>query len=240
MAAQFQKVAIRLHNMILSGELRGGERIVETEFARKLAVSRTPLRLALSELEKEGLLERLPTRGFRVRVFTADEVSDAIDVRGCLEGMAARLAAERGVDDSTRANLCELVEEGNTIVLHDGPLDVFAWSDFNIRFHDALVDAACNGPLKAALHFNERVPLAGAGLIAFYDSVVDVTAEVVRRAQEDHAEVVNAVLRREGAKAEFLMRHHASRTRENRRSMVLRARAIQTADIEPKIGTGSF
>jgi DNA-binding GntR family transcriptional regulator len=58
--------------------------------ARQLGVSRTPLCIALGELEKEGLLERLPTRGFKRREFPMEQVANAIDVRGVLEGMAAR------------------------------------------------------------------------------------------------------------------------------------------------------
>ena len=96
MAAQIDKVISELRDMVLSGALQPGERVVELQFSARLGVSRTPLRIALTELEKEGLLERLPSRGFRVRAFTVDEIGDAVDVRGVLEGMAARLLAERG------------------------------------------------------------------------------------------------------------------------------------------------
>jgi GntR family transcriptional regulator of vanillate catabolism len=68
-------------------------------------VSRTPLRLVLGEVEKEGLLERLPTRGYKVREIPMEQVANAIDVGGELEGMAARIVAEQGVDAAT---LCEL------------------------------------------------------------------------------------------------------------------------------------
>ena len=63
--------------------------------SERLGVSRTPLRLALSTLAHEGLLEPLPGGGFVVRSFTRADVSDAIELRGVLEGTAARLAAER-------------------------------------------------------------------------------------------------------------------------------------------------
>ncbi|KAG1246519.1 hypothetical protein G6F65_020641 [Rhizopus arrhizus] len=96
MAAQIDKVISELRDMVLSGALQPGERIVELQFSARLGVSRTPLRIALPELEKEGLLERLPSRGFRVRSFTVDEIGDAVDVRGVLEGMAARLPQPAG------------------------------------------------------------------------------------------------------------------------------------------------
>ncbi|MCB2005085.1 MAG: GntR family transcriptional regulator, partial [Rhodoferax sp.] len=70
MSSQIERVVTELRGRILSGQLPAGHRVVELQFAQELAVSRTPLRLALGELEKEGLLERLPTRGFKVRAFT--------------------------------------------------------------------------------------------------------------------------------------------------------------------------
>ena len=95
MSSQVDKVVGELRGRILAGQLPPGSRVLEMDYSRQLDVSRTPLRIALGELEKEGLLERLPTRGFRVRSFTMGQIGDAVDVRGVLEGMAARLAAER-------------------------------------------------------------------------------------------------------------------------------------------------
>jgi GntR family transcriptional regulator of vanillate catabolism len=97
MSSQIDYTTQELRRRILSGQVAPGERMVELELSAQLAVSRTPIRIALGELEKEGLLERLPTRGFRVRQFSVDEITNAVDVRGVLEGMAARQAAERGI-----------------------------------------------------------------------------------------------------------------------------------------------
>ena len=71
--------------------------MAELPLVELLGVSRTPLRLALAELEHEGLLRGLPAGGYVVREFTQGDVRDAIEVRGVLEGTAARFAAERGV-----------------------------------------------------------------------------------------------------------------------------------------------
>src|SRR6476620_7975553 len=96
MARQIESVVERLRARIVSGRYEPGQRLVELSISAELGASRTPIRLAFEELEKEGLVERLPTRGFRVRAFDAAEIADAVDVRGVLEGMAARLVAERG------------------------------------------------------------------------------------------------------------------------------------------------
>jgi DNA-binding transcriptional MocR family regulator len=66
MASQTERVASELRRRILSGELAPGLRIRELRFAPELGVSRTPMRLALAELEREGLLERMGTRGIKV------------------------------------------------------------------------------------------------------------------------------------------------------------------------------
>src|SRR5437660_12536922 len=102
MASRIATVTARLCEMILAGELTPGERLIEIPFAQRLGVSRAPLRLALGALAKEGLVERLPTRALRVREFPMEKVAKAIDVRGVLEGMAARLGAQRRPTCSTR------------------------------------------------------------------------------------------------------------------------------------------
>src|SRR5690606_22516201 len=136
MAAQLDKVISELRDLVLSGELQPGERVIELQFAERLGVSRTPLRIAMAELEKEGLLERLPSRGFRVRAFSVDEIADAVDVRGVLEGMAVRLLAERGASQATLAQLHEAVEEGRKLLAraeHDPSItvDARAWGHIN-------------------------------------------------------------------------------------------------------------
>ena len=93
--SQTVKAQLGLRELVLDGAFAPGERVPEIELSERLGVSRTPLRLALSTLAHEGLLEPLPGGGFVVRSFTSADVSDAIELRGVLEGTAARLAAER-------------------------------------------------------------------------------------------------------------------------------------------------
>ena len=151
MSSQIDYTINELRRRILSGQVTPGERMVELELSAQLAVSRTPIRIALGELEKEGLLERLPTRGFRVRQFRVDEVADAVDVRGALEGMAARRAAERGISPQTQAELQACIDEGRLLLENAAAaghlIDAARWVPMNARFHAALVDAAGNSTL---------------------------------------------------------------------------------------------
>ena len=84
--------------MLLEGHFQPGERIREVPLAAELGVSRIPLRLVLERLAHEGLLVVRPTRGFVVQRFSTADIYEAIELRGLLEGMAARLAAERVED----------------------------------------------------------------------------------------------------------------------------------------------
>jgi GntR family transcriptional regulator of vanillate catabolism len=72
------KATLGLRQLLFDGEIRPGERLVELSLVERLGVSRTPLRLALSMLEHEGLVRSLPGGGFSVREFTLSEVEDAI------------------------------------------------------------------------------------------------------------------------------------------------------------------
>src|SRR5512138_1879456 len=105
------RALVELRQRILSGELQGGKRLLEVPMAELLQISRTPVREAMSRLVEEGLLERAKSGGFIVRAFGLEDVIDAIELRGVLEGTAARLAAERGVDAKALAGINATVAE---------------------------------------------------------------------------------------------------------------------------------
>lgn len=229
MAAQIDKVTSQLRDMVVSGALQPGDRVVELQFAARLGVSRTPLRIALGELEKEGLLERLPSRGFRVRHFSVEDIADAVDVRGVLEGMAARLVAERGGPDGVLRALREAVNAGREVLQpaqHNAraTVDAHAWAGINRRFHAALVEGAGNRALAAALEQNNKTPLSGPAALTLPASPSELETPYVLQAQADHEAILDAIVHRESARAEFLLREHAHRSRENKKLLLARIR----------------
>ncbi|MDO9403512.1 MAG: GntR family transcriptional regulator [Polaromonas sp.] len=233
MSSQIDFTTQELRRRILSREIAPGERMVELELSAQLAVSRTPIRIALGELEKEGLLERLPTRGFRVRQFTVDDMADAVDVRGALEGMAARQAAERGLQPQVLATLRACVEEGRTILQSAAAaghvIDAAAWIHMNARFHQAVVDGAGNSTLASALAHVSKTPMAGAGALSLNGRLPLLEYTYIQRAQHDHVDVVAALQAGQGSRAEALMREHAHRSRDNKRELITRMQALQQA-----------
>ncbi|MBI2728838.1 MAG: GntR family transcriptional regulator [Polaromonas sp.] len=229
MSSQIDYTIDRLRQQVLSGRLAPGARMVELELSAQLAVSRTPIRIALAELEKEGLLERLPTRGFRVRQFTVDEIADAVDVRGVLEGMAARSAAERGLGAGIKTRLQDCITEGRLLLekaeVAGHVIDAARWVPMNARFHAALVEAAGNSTLASALAHVSKTPMAGAGALSLNGVLPLLEYRFIQRAQTDHEDVLAALLAGEGARAEALMREHAHRSRNNKRELIARMQA---------------
>jgi len=224
MASQIERVATELRRRILNRELEAGQRVLEVEWAATLGVSRTPLRLALVELEKQGLLERVGSRGYQVREVTMDEVTHAIDVRGVLEGFAARRAAEIGLEPHEYEVLARCVQQGRELLDRADDsgegFDMASWASINAEFHEALVAAGGNGPLRLALEAVKRSPLADASALGIRGAQPRLELSFLRRAQADHEDVLQAIIEREGARAEALMREHARRSRDNKRRLV--------------------
>ena len=151
-ASQAVKAQLRLREMILAGELPSGERIAELAIVEKLGVSRTPIRAALVRLEQEGLLQALPNGGFAVRTFSERDVSDAIELRGTVEGLAARLAAERGARAVVLAEARDCLAQIDE-VLRQPALDDEAFLRYvslNQKFHNLLSEMADSAVIAAS------------------------------------------------------------------------------------------
>jgi DNA-binding GntR family transcriptional regulator len=120
-----------LRRAILSGDLAPGQRLVEEELAGTLGVTRQSLRAALLDLTAEGLVERVPNRGARVRVVSTAEAVAITECRMALEALCAVKAAERITDDEA-AQLRELAENLKRSVADGNPLK---YSELNRELH---------------------------------------------------------------------------------------------------------
>ncbi len=121
----------RLRQAILGGDMAPGQRLVEEELAGMLAVTRASLRAALFDLTAEGLVERIPNRGARVRAITLDEAVAITECRMALEGLCAAKAAER-VSEAQADQLRQLGTELERSVA-DGEL--LKYSALNAELH---------------------------------------------------------------------------------------------------------
>lgn len=132
---------------IQSGALTPGARLKEVELVEALSVSRTPLREALASLRSEGVLER-DEDGLRVRQLDWRDVRSLYELRGTLESMAARLAAQNA-GDAERQVIAEICNAEADLVRRNAPPEDLA--RHNRRFHNAILQAAGNRFLVESL-----------------------------------------------------------------------------------------
>ncbi|MBW6393292.1 MAG: GntR family transcriptional regulator [Halomonas sp.] len=206
-----KSVVSRLRKLIGEGAYQPGERLGEVAVSEQLGVSRTPVRLAFRTLEQEGLLQRAGKRGFMVREFTEADVLCAVEVRGVLEGLAARRLAEQGLSPALDAKLEVWIQKGREL-LAKGYLeerDVDVWSELNRHFHETIVGSSGSPVIGDAIARNNHLPFAAADSIVIDSEALDREYRKLQLAQVQHELVVQALRHGEGARAEMLMREHA-------------------------------
>lgn len=212
-------VLMQLRDLILSGEFAPGHRLAEQQLAERLGASRTPVRGALVTLEQEGLVQANDTGKYLVRQFTAQEVADAIAVRGHLEGMAARLVAEHGVPRQLQGELQACLDEGDRL-LAEHPLTMESYAAYvlmNDRFHALLLEACGNRALQRAVALNDKLPFAPASAMLPMQGTVALDRDWMLYAHRQHHMLFDALKRGEGARAQALAAEHTEVAQMNMR-----------------------
>jgi GntR family transcriptional regulator of vanillate catabolism len=210
--SQLARTILSLREMLLAGEFSPGDRISEARLAARIGVSRTPIRLALERLAHQGLLEPYPTGGFIVRKFTLDDVWNGIEVRGLLEGGAARLAAERLTDESDLEALRRCQEELDAI--GEPTIETFpTYLKVNDRFHEEILRLAKNETLRSVLDRLVSVPLGSRDALVSLQTKFPEFLQIFIIARDQHLQIIDAIGKRQGARAESLAREHAQISR---------------------------
>lgn len=197
------KVYERLRQAILRGQLEPGTRLVERKLAGQLNVSRTPVREAIRMLELEGLVSYLPRTGVLVAGINEEEVVEIYRIRAVLEGLAARMAAEKikpgqleklkGLLSSMEINACR----GNTDQLEDA----------HREFNDLIFRAAGSPRLYTMI----------ASLVDYIHRCVRVGYSLpgrVAEAAREHRLILEALQGRDGDLAEQTARNHIENSRQ--------------------------
>lgn len=212
---QSEKALMGLRALVLDGVFEPNTRLPEVALAERLGISRTPLRQAMSQLVDEGILERIETGGCRVVRFTLEDVLDAIEMRGAIEGTAARLAAERGAAPEALAQCREVLERLDKAVADPEHMDFDAYVHFNAEFHRLLASLAGSAVVAREVDRVSRLPLASpSAFLQGQETIPDFQASL-RLAQIQHRSIFEAIRNREGARAEALTREHARLARAN-------------------------
>ncbi len=209
--SQTVRAQLALRELVLGGQLEPGVRIAELALVDRIGVSRTPIRMALLRLQEEGLLEPLPAGGYTVKAFSEEDVQDAIELRGTLEGLAARLAAERGVAGRLWAEACDCVAAIDELLRQPALSEQsFAgYVELNSRFHDTLAEMAGSDIVQRQIERAATLPFASPNAFVLQRATGPGARDMLIVAQQHHKALLDAVRRREGARAEALAREHA-------------------------------
>ncbi len=206
-----------LRQAILKGDLKPGERLMEIQLAKKLGVSRTPIREAIRKLELEGLVLMIPRKGAEVAEITEKNLRDVLEVRGALEKLAVQLAC----DQITKAQIHELREAAGAFreALTSGNVTEIAEADEH--FHDLINLATGNQKLIQLLNnlreqmYRYRVEYLKneavyPQLLSEHDSLIraiekrqrEQAAEIVCRHIENQAEAISGTIRTKSGRKE--------------------------------------
>lgn len=215
-STQTQKALLLLRQLILDGLIETSKRLTEARAAELTGVSRTPVRAALHKLAEEGLVRELPTGGFDVQTFSEQDISDAIEVRGALEGLAARFAAERGVPDADLKALYDLVARMDEALDSRADAAFDLYGELNAAFH-ALLAKSATPALRQSLDRAASTPFASPSAFTAMQGVLPEARRLLTVANDQHRCVLDAIANREGARAETLMREHARLAMRNLR-----------------------
>jgi len=196
------QVKDRLLQWILEGELAPGARIIETRVARQLGTSQAPVREALRDLTTLGLVEMHPYRGARVRQPSADELIEAMEVRGELEAIAARQAAS-SIDGPTLENMRQLLDAMRASAARG---DAHQQARQNSQFHNCVIAASGNQTIQRLWSMLE--PFARTYLTA------SLPGADLHWLAERHVAILDALTARDAERAAAAMRAHAREAEE--------------------------
>ena len=186
---------------ITSQRLLAGAPLKELDLSRQLGVSRTPIREALNQLSKEGIVDFYPRKGAFVRHWTKEGVTEVLILREVLEGLAARLATQKLSEESIQ-RLKGYFESFKGKSSEYGQLDE--------KFHNEVIQASGSARLIDLIkNLHDNLQMLNMRAVSF------ASPQRIRESLEEHMKIIRAFEAREGDLAEKLAREHFQRTRSN-------------------------
>jgi DNA-binding GntR family transcriptional regulator len=192
-----QHAAARLRQAIVTGDMAPGQRLVEEELAAAFEVTRASLRQALIDLTADGLVERIPNRGARVRVITRDEAVAITECRMVLEGLCAAKAAEN-VTAGQIGQLSTLGVQLRAAVADGEPV---RYSELNRELHRLVIDISGQDVAAGLL---ARLN----GQLVRHQFRLSLRPGRPQQSLPEHLAIIAAISAREPARAEEAARNH--------------------------------
>ena len=193
-----------LKRAMITGEIPAGERIVETDYAERLHISRTPLREALRKLERDGLVEYVLRRGVVVRAFTIADVDEIYTIRNALE-MLTLPAVVKNVKDQDIAQLREKLQKMDEAMAKG---DMESLSHLARAFHGQITHLSNQTRILRVIESQDEY------ITRF--SAMSIAQETRRpQAHQEHHQIVEYLEKRDLENLQLLMKSHIERSKEN-------------------------
>ena len=199
-----EKVYLSLEEQIISQQLRPGEAVTEMKLSRELGVSRTPVREALQRLDREGLIKLIPNKGAVVLGISEQDLIDIYKIRMRLEGLAARIAAEKKDEELCR----ELGDNVDLTGFYMAKGDIEKVKNLDSEFHDIIYRCCESRMLGKTLSELHRY-------IASYRKLSLAASGRIDRSLAEHKEIYDAISNGNADAADALMSEHVERALEN-------------------------
>jgi len=199
-----EKVYFSLEDQIISQKLRPGEAVTEMKLSRELGVSRTPVREALQRLDREGLIKLIPNKGAVVLGISEQDLIDIYKIRMRLEGLAARIAAEKR-DEALCRELCDNVDLTGFYMAKG---DIEKVKNLDSEFHDIIYRCCESRMLGKTLSELHRY-------IASYRKLSLAVSGRIEHSLSEHKEIYDAIAAGNADAADALMSEHVARALEN-------------------------
>ena len=193
------EIELGMREAILHGVFKPGERLIESDIAEKMGVSRAPLREVLSALEREGLVVNIPRRGNFVIDFTDKDIEEIYSLRLLLEIGALKLSISKFYDDDY-GNLQKIVDDLGEQALRRDDFDLLVNLDFS--FHEYVCAKANHNRL---LNMWKSIRMQTRLLIGITSKTYD---EYPQQPRERHQDILNAIRARDLASAEKSLTDH--------------------------------
>ena len=237
------QLANQIRQDIILGAYGAGERLSEAQLCDTHKVSRTPVRLALRLLEREGVIRRGEGRGYLVQSPTVEDILQAVEVRGHLESLAARLLAQHPdrfdfLPDMTSA--IDTLESAIDDLVKLGELNenvTLRAQSANKTFHSAILSGCGNSYVKYTCEQISHLPMLAVGSMVFDRSVSDTPDHFergmfrLRLGNAQHRVIVEAIEKGDPVRAEGMMREHSHTMVEYIQKFEKQGESLTVADL---------
>jgi len=193
-----------LRDRIIDGHFLQGMKLVEQDMAQEFGVSRPMLREIFTELENQGLVEKIPNKGTMVRRIDSRSLFEVMEIREVLEGLAARLAAEKSKPEDWRMLEKEFGEPCEQIIKN---FEFEKYLDLVARFRERMVELAQSEELSKLI-----IPIYAK--IRIVQRRIVILPERIQQAINEHRKVLKAIIDGDPERAEKMKRLNMKNARE--------------------------